>query len=48
LLTNDNLARGRLPFLHVSRENVRAERLYAQLGYELRREIGFWSLQRDR
>jgi len=32
LLTNDNLARGRLPFLHVSRENVRAERLYAELG----------------
>jgi len=47
LLTNDNLARGRLPFLHVSRENVRAERLYAQLGYELRREIGFWSLRRE-
>lgn len=45
-LTNDNLARGRLPFLHVSRENVRAERLYEQLGYEHRREIGFWSLQR--
>jgi predicted GNAT family acetyltransferase len=47
LLTNDNLGRGRLPFLHVSRENVRAERLYAQLGYELRREIGFWSLRRE-
>jgi predicted GNAT family acetyltransferase len=47
LLTNDNLVRGRLPFLHVSRENGRAERLYAQLGYELRREIGFWSLRRD-
>jgi GNAT superfamily N-acetyltransferase len=46
LLTNDNLARGRLPFLHVSRENVRAERLYTQLGYELRCEIDFWSLRR--
>ena len=46
LLTNDNLERGRLPFLHVSHENSRAERLYAQLGYAHRCDIGFWSLQR--
>lgn len=46
-LTNDNLARGRLPFLHVSRENPRALRLYEQLGYELRADISFFSLRRE-
>jgi ribosomal protein S18 acetylase RimI-like enzyme len=46
LLTNENLERGRQPFLHVSHENPRAERLYEQLGYRLRRDIGFWSLRR--
>ena len=46
-LTNDNLARGRLPFLHVSHENPRALRLYEQLGYKLRRDIGFFSLRRE-
>lgn len=46
MLTNDNLQRGRLPFLHVSQENTRALRLYEQLGYRVRREIGFWSLRR--
>jgi ribosomal protein S18 acetylase RimI-like enzyme len=46
-LTNDHLARGRLPFLHVSYENLRALHLYGQLGYELRREIGFFSLHRE-
>lgn len=45
LLTNDTLRQGRLPFLHVSHENVRAKRMYEQLGYRLRRDIGFWSLQ---
>jgi GNAT superfamily N-acetyltransferase len=45
-LSNDNLARGRLPFLHVSPQNRRASRLYEQLGYRLRRGIGFWSLGR--
>lgn len=48
MLSNDNLERGRTPFLHVSQENTRALRLYEQLGYRLRREIGFWSLRRDR
>ncbi|MHB1271360.1 MAG: GNAT family N-acetyltransferase [Rhodanobacter sp.] len=45
-LSNDNRARGRLPFLHVSPQNRRAKRLYEQLGYRLRRDIGFWSLGR--
>ena len=45
-LTNDNLERGRLPFLHVSHQNHRAKQLYEQLGYHHRRDIGFWSLCR--
>ena len=45
-LSNDALARGRLPFLHVSRDNARAVALYARNGYALRRTIPFWSLQR--
>ncbi|NUS38615.1 MAG: GNAT family N-acetyltransferase [Lysobacter sp.] len=46
LLTNDTLAQGRLPFLHVSYANTRARALYEVLGYRLRRNIGFWALQR--
>lgn len=46
LLSNDNLERGRLPFLHVSHQNHRAKQLYEQLGYRHRRDIGFWSLRR--
>jgi ribosomal protein S18 acetylase RimI-like enzyme len=46
LLSNDNLERGRTPFLHVSQQNARAKRLYEQAGYRLRRTIGFWSLSR--
>ncbi|MDQ2701324.1 MAG: GNAT family N-acetyltransferase [Pseudomonadota bacterium] len=46
LLNNDTLAQGRLPFLHVSRENTRALRMYQQLGYRVRRDIPFWSLTR--
>jgi ribosomal protein S18 acetylase RimI-like enzyme len=46
LLTNDVLARGRTPFLHVSHANSRAKQLYEQLGYSHRRDIGFWSLRR--
>jgi predicted GNAT family acetyltransferase len=46
-LSNDTLARGRTPFLHVSHENVRAKHLYEQLGYRVRRDIPFWSLRRD-
>jgi predicted GNAT family acetyltransferase len=36
-----------MPFLHVSHANARAKQLYQQLGYRLRRNIGFWSLRRD-
>lgn len=46
MLTNDTLARGRMPFLHVSQENHRALELYQRMGYRLRREIGFWKLSR--
>lgn len=45
-LTNDTLAAGRGPFLHVSQRNMRAKALYERLGYRLRRTIPFWSLQR--
>lgn len=45
-LTNESLARGVQPFLHVSHENPRAKGLYEQLGYRVRRDIGFWSLKR--
>ncbi len=47
MLASDLLARGRLPFLHVSHENTRAGALYERLGFRLRRDIGFWSLQRE-
>ncbi|WP_363798208.1 GNAT family N-acetyltransferase [Lysobacter firmicutimachus] len=45
-LANDNHARGRIPFLHVSRENPRAIGLYERNGFELRRDIPFWALRR--
>lgn len=44
-LSNDTLARGRTPFLHVSHGNLRARSLYERIGYRLRRNIPFWSLQ---
>ena len=43
-LSNDNLARGDVPFLHVSSRNERAKRLYEQNGYRTRSEPAFWSL----
>ncbi len=46
MLVNDTLARGALPFLHVSHENPRALQLYERLGFWHRRDIGFWSLRR--
>jgi len=46
MLTNDTLQRGRTPFLHVSHANHRAVRLYEQIGYRHRSDIGFWSLRR--
>jgi predicted GNAT family acetyltransferase len=45
-VTNELLAQGRRPFLHVSHENARAKALYEQVGFRLRRDIGFWSLRR--
>ena len=45
-LGNDNLANGHTPFLHVSRENTAALRLYEAMGYRHRGDIGFWSLTR--
>lgn len=45
-LTNDTLARGCTPFLHVSYGNARAKALYERLGYRLRRDIPFWSLRK--
>ena len=45
-LSNDTFARGRAPFLHVSHQNDRAKALYRQLGYQIRRDIPFWSLRR--
>jgi ribosomal protein S18 acetylase RimI-like enzyme len=45
-VSRDNHARGRIPFLHVSHENPRAVELYLRNGFELRRDIPFWSLRR--
>jgi predicted GNAT family acetyltransferase len=45
-LSNDNLDRGRIPFLHVSQQNQRAMQLYERNGYRTWREIAFWSLRR--
>ena len=46
-LTNDIVRADRSPFLHVSHDNARAKRLYEELGYSVRRDIGFWSLRRS-
>lgn len=46
MLTNDTLARGALPFLHVSHENTRAKAMYEQMGYRIRRDVAFSSLRR--
>lgn len=46
-VANDVLRQGRLPFLHVSHENLRAKALYERGGWRLRRDIGFWSVRRD-
>lgn len=45
-LSNDVLARGLTPFLHVSPENTRALQLYEHNGYRTRCAIPFWSLRR--
>ena len=48
LLTNSVLERGVTPFLHVHRDNARALSLYEHLGYRQRRELGLWSVTRNR
>jgi predicted GNAT family acetyltransferase len=45
-LSNATRAAGRLPYLHVSHENVRAKALYERLGFRVRRDIPFWSIRR--
>jgi predicted GNAT family acetyltransferase len=47
MLSNDNLQRGRMPFLHVSQHNARAISLYRGMGYRHRRGIDFWTLRRQ-
>jgi ribosomal protein S18 acetylase RimI-like enzyme len=47
LLTNDLLAQGRFPFLHVSHENARAKTMYERVGFRTAPDIGFWSLRRE-
>ena len=46
-LTNDLLARGTQPFLHVSHENTRAKDMYLRNGFRVRTDIGFFALRRD-
>ncbi|MEP7042159.1 MAG: GNAT family N-acetyltransferase [Dokdonella sp.] len=46
LLTNDILASGRVPFLHVSHENTRAKALYERLGYRFRADIPLLAAKR--
>ena len=45
-LSNDLLAQGLTPFLHVSHQNTRALALYRNTGYRIRTDIPFWSLAR--
>lgn len=46
MLANATLARGALPFLHVSHANARAKALYERLGFRLRADVPFASLRR--
>ena len=46
MLTNDILDSGRVPFLHVSHENVRAKALYERLGYSFRADIALVAMKR--
>lgn len=45
-LTNDILADGRQPFLHVSHQNTRAKALYERMGYIHRADIPLLTLRR--
>ncbi len=46
VLTNDCLDGGRLPFLHVSHQNVRAKLLYERMGYRFRADIALTEVER--
>lgn len=46
ILTNDILASGRLAFLHVSHDNLRAKHLYERLGYAWRADIALLAATR--
>jgi len=46
ILTNDILASGRLAFLHVSHDNLRAKRLYERLGYAWRADVPLLAVTR--
>jgi GNAT superfamily N-acetyltransferase len=45
-LTNDILDRGRLAFLHVSHDNMRAKQLYERMGYSFRADIPLLAVTR--
>ena len=45
-LSNRTLREGDKPFLHVAYAKARAGGLYQQMGYRLRRDIGFFALRR--
>lgn len=46
-LTNDILDGGRVPFLHVAHQNVRAKALYERLGYTMRADIPLVAVRRE-
>ena len=46
LLSNDIVDDGRLAFLHVSHENLRAKALYERMGYALRADIALLAVTR--
>ena len=46
ILSNDMLDRGRMPFLHVSHENLRAKSLYARMGFAFRGDIPLLAVKR--
>ncbi|QEC44346.1 GNAT family N-acetyltransferase [Pseudobacter ginsenosidimutans] len=46
-ICNANHAKGIIPFLHVLDTNERAVKLYEFMGFETRRTISFWKLQKN-
>ena len=41
---NDIISQGKIPFLHVAADNLRAIKLYESLGFRTRRKISFWNM----